>query len=376
MNYLEIDSALGLARLASDEKRYNDSSMILKNILRNGNLSKEYLIQIGEIAQASFEYTIAIESLYLALIQDSRNIYINFELCKCLIELNRISEALVPLAIIKEQNISYWNVINSLMLLKSGEIEFAARSIHPSLSAFKTGSYCDILFIKCLQKIESPTLEKNIKVPRIILQYWDKNIPDDVLNATKCYSSLEEFHYVMHNKESAIAFIESNYGSNLRDIFLRCTHPAMEADVFRLMFLHYNGGYYFDTDELLIDGKTAIFNVCESEPYSSFLWQVQTGLINNAVLAVTQQHPIMELAINQVVENILKNNQDGIWSVTGPGVLTRATANYMYRCLFHGNKHHGVRFFSDSEMEKFVWHTGFEYENDERSWQRFEASQN
>lgn len=365
---------IDLAWQAADSGNFDAARNQIQALLRSTLLNFDQLMRIGECAQTIDANVLATESFYRALIERPKQINACFELAKSLLALGNFEEAGLVIEDIRERSSELACILDAARYFSQKDYENSVRAAYPVLSYFNTGSFADVLSLKSLKKLTSFE-NKNEEIPKIIFQYWDNNIPEDVFQATRIYADISDFKYVLFDKNDANDFILQYYGSNILKLFHQCYHPAMESDFLRLLYLNVFGGYYFDTDELLIDGRKDFFEFCNKEKFSIFLWQVSKGILANGVIGTVPKHPIIQTSIELVIENLASKKSGGIWSLTGPGVLTRATVAYLYRQNFVFKKSSDISILTDEIIHKYIWHIGFDYEADNRSWQKFELAQ-
>jgi len=60
------------------------------------------------------------------------------------------------------------------------------------------------------------------------------------------------------------------------------------------------------------------------------------GAIANNFIAAVPGHPVVLRALESVTEALLRRDNDGAWSKTGPGALTRAVARHIDDCVREG----------------------------------------
>lgn len=111
---------------------------------------------------------------------------------------------------------------------------------------------------------------------------------------------------------------------------------SYKSDLWRFMNLWYNGGIYMDAKlgfdmpvENWIDFKNDEFIYCPD----------QLVTVNNAMIAMTQYHPLGALAAKMIIERVENRTYfDDVWKLTGPGVYrdvsngTGMLTQYNARC--------------------------------------------
>lgn len=164
------------------------------------------------------------------------------------------------------------------------------------------------------------------KIPHKCFQFWDaEELPHDVQELTSSWRTLnKDWEYTLFNMKSARAFLENNVHADVRKAFRLAHHVAQKADIFRLAVLLREGGVYADADDrcmanldLLVRGREIV------------LRHENLGSIGNNFIAVRPGHPVIEAALDGSVRAVLRGDSESIWLSTGPGMFTRAFAEYL-----------------------------------------------
>lgn len=189
-------------------------------------------------------------------------------------------------------------------------------------------------------------------IPRNIVQFWHSRsgLPDDV---KECIASWRHEPTVTHrlfDEAEARAFIRDSLGDRYERAFLRCYHPAMQSDYFRLCYIMVKGGAYIDADDVCVDasigwlfedGRLKLQPLC----YDVFLQTMVSPsdflcanafnpswifYFNNNPLIADQGHPVVERALWQATRLIELANEDvlpEIQATTGPGNLSKSVVD-------------------------------------------------
>jgi hypothetical protein len=167
-----------------------------------------------------------------------------------------------------------------------------------------------------------------------LLQFWhDPEPPADVLAVMQSWPRLNPaLEPARFDEWSARGFLAAEGGSDLAALFDACHHPAMQADLFRLVFLHRHGGLYVDADERcrrpVPDLIGRMNNLAIAAPYSDEL----PFYVNNAILLAEAGSPVLALALEEarrgIAASLAAGKRPSIWNHTGPGALTRAIARH------------------------------------------------
>lgn len=201
---------------------------------------------------------------------------------------------------------------------------------------------------------------QGLSIPRRIVQYWHnlQALPADVQECMDSWSRWQSsgFEYRVFDARSAGRFIEQLLGKDHLRAFMRCYHPAMQADYFRLCYLVISGGMYVDADdvciakdisELFVGSGLKVQPLCydatsDSMVQCEVLLQAGTnreGLIfyvNNNPLIACKGDPIVSRALERATMRLNFAAEDElpeIQSTTGPGNLSRIIFELGARCL-------------------------------------------
>lgn len=230
-------------------------------------------------------------------------------------------------------------------------------------------------------------------IPYTLVQYWNdlKSIPFDVQKCIDSWKTVEKYGIkrILFDDKSAKQFIEENLNSKYSEAFMRCGHPAMRSDYFRLCFLKINGGFYIDADDVYKgeDIRSYFFNkklkvqpLCYDLKSNSMIkisdinielvdLQKLIFYVNNNPIIAPANHPIINIALERstkiLFKQVKKHKQD-IQSTTGPGNLTISL-------IYHEIKNRRKNEASDFEILNDWDSVSFsqwplEYRNDNRNW--------
>ena len=217
-------------------------------------------------------------------------------------------------------------------------------------------------FIRRLVQAPPPSMTPGSQgpfIPRRIVQYWHdlQALPADVQECMNSWSRWKSsgFEYRVFDARSAARFIEQSLGKDHLLAFMRCYHPAMQSDYFRLCYLWINGGMYVDADdvciskgisELFVGSGVKVQPLCydiasDSMVQSEVFLQAGTnrgGLIfyvNNNPLIACEGDPIVSRALERATLRLnftAEGELPEIQSTTGPGNLSRIIFELGERC--------------------------------------------
>lgn len=243
-----------------------------------------------------------------------------------------------------------------------------------------------------LQKEKLSTTD-NIYIPKVIMQYWhsSKEIPNDVLVCIESWKVLKNkgFRFDFFDDESAKSFIIKHLEKKHLDSYLKCHHPAMRCDYFRLCYLFVCGGFYVDSDELLLNieidflfdnNYIKIQSLCYSLKQEKmvdnkdFLHcpfdETNIYYFNNNPIISPPKHHLIAIALKRATVKIAsEENIFNIQATTGPGNLSASVVSYL---INGGNE---LEYIDDwNQISTSVWPLG--YRNDNRNWRLYKGSEN
>lgn len=189
------------------------------------------------------------------------------------------------------------------------------------------------------------------KLPRTIVQFWDDldQLPGDVRECIESWKKLGEqgFEVLLFDDDRARDFVARRLGPRYESAYVKCYHPAMRSDYFRLCYILMEGGCYLDADDvyhgsaiehLFNDGRLRIQPLCydistnQMVPPSVFTElgaNASTWIFyfNNNPLIAVNGHPIVKRALAKATEALERPTEGElpeIQSTTGPGNLTKS----------------------------------------------------
>lgn len=177
-------------------------------------------------------------------------------------------------------------------------------------------------------------------IPRILMQYWDREPPSQVAALIERNRALSAGNGVQHrlfDDDSARAYLREWSPPQCLAAYDMAPHAAMKSDLFRLCFLFREGGYYLDSDMVLREGFAELFDT--GGPATVFVWNSHDRRnVCNWLIGATPGAALIKLAMHAACDSIrdacVRNRQDAlrnILGVSGPGLLTRAVAYELAR---------------------------------------------
>jgi mannosyltransferase OCH1-like enzyme len=173
---------------------------------------------------------------------------------------------------------------------------------------------------------ETQSLPADADVPRTVIQYWDRpEMPVEIAAMMKSWEGSAGFAYLRFDRSSAFTFLKQRLGPEWARAFRAARHPAEQADYFRLAYLSAEGGVYADAD----DRRVGDLRDLVSEAQGALLCVEPFGTVANNFLVAPPEHPVLMCAANEARQALLSRDNGGIWTKTGPGLLTRAVARHL-----------------------------------------------
>ncbi|MCF2873821.1 MULTISPECIES: glycosyltransferase family 32 protein [unclassified Tenacibaculum] len=239
-----------------------------------------------------------------------------------------------------------------------------------------------------LQKKKVKNLKTDTNIPKKIMQYWhsSKELPKDVSKCIQSWKILEKqgFMFDFFDDESAKVFISQNLEKKHLNCYLKCHHPAMRSDYFRLCYLYISGGFYVDCDEFFLDNDITLFfsnnnikiqplcysikhnNMIEKEKFLYTPYDKNNiYYFNNDLIISPPQHPLIFFALERATNKLLKDtNIQNIQSTTGPGNLSASVVYY----LLEGENELEI---IEHAISKNIW--DLDYRKDDRNWRLYKG---
>lgn len=234
----------------------------------------------------------------------------------------------------------------------------------------------------------SSTVEN--KIPKVIVQYWHDllDIPNDVVDCIQSWKILKNkgFEFKLFDDLSAKKFISENFEPQYLEAYLKCHHPAMRCDYFRLCYLYVSGGFYIDCDELYLnkeidslylDNTLKIQPLCYSlkedsminfenyftKPYN----KNNIYYFNNNPIITPPHHDLIFMALKRSTEKLINDeNIFDIQSTTGPGNMSAAT---IYHLLENKTEISIIKNWDSISLTPWP----LSYRNDDRNWRLYNA---
>jgi mannosyltransferase OCH1-like enzyme len=155
-------------------------------------------------------------------------------------------------------------------------------------------------------------------IPRIIMQTNESyDVPKKMYDAMMTVSFKNpDYQYIYFDSERRKQYITDNFGSEMLEVYDTLIPGAFKADLFRYCFLFKTGGVYVDSGMV---AKLSLSSLIK--PDDQFLAPEDDGgkRVCNGFMCVAPNHPILQLTIDRVVENVRSHyyGQSSL-QITGP----------------------------------------------------------
>ena len=163
--------------------------------------------------------------------------------------------------------------------------------------------------------------------PQRIVQYWDAARPPAArAGVMKSWTHAhQDWSYLRFSDKAAREFLRSKLPGATLQAYLRASHPAQKADLFRLAYLFCEGGFYADADDRCLAPLDTIV-----PPDSELVvYRESYGTIGNNFIGACAGHPVIKQALDVAVKSINRGDRDVPWLSTGPGLLSRTLAHFL-----------------------------------------------
>ncbi len=169
------------------------------------------------------------------------------------------------------------------------------------------------------------------------MQFWDKSPPAEIRRLFDQVGKVcreTGYEHVVFDLASARERIAATAGAPWVQHFDDAFHPAMQADIFRVLELYHHGGLYIDADMTLV---RAIPYAPPTVPlFAQWTGDTRTN-VANWFLSSPPAHPAFALIIERIADqlNAAEREPDGTFTktnllkLTGPAIVARALEEYL-----------------------------------------------
>lgn len=175
--------------------------------------------------------------------------------------------------------------------------------------------------------------------PRRIVQFWDKAPPDEIrtlIDQVSLVAADTGYEHVVYTLESARARIAAipDDGVPWLAHFDDAFHPAMQADIFRVLELYHHGGTYIDADMTL--ARPIPYAPPTVPLFAQWTGEMRTN-IANWFLSSPPGHPLFAAILSAIAGQLADaaREPDGrfakvnLLKLTGPAIVARAVEDYL-----------------------------------------------
>lgn len=181
---------------------------------------------------------------------------------------------------------------------------------------------------------------KASKIPRIIWQtnYSNRSTLPVYLNYlfNRLMSLSYEYRYV--STEERLSYIKTNTSDEIYNNYKQLNDGAAQADLWRLIVLHNEGGVYLDIDANFV---WPLSKMIDDEDEALYIRVKKNTEITNYFIASAPGNEDLKRAIDMIINNIKNRDvKDGVYNMTGPGVLNEVlkdkkikSRSHRYTCI-------------------------------------------
>ena len=261
---------------------------------------------------------------------------------------------------LKNLFLPYANYIEGILCSwRGGDKKKSLIHIGNAFEEFVSGEEIDWLYLEiaksirpCLFNSISEDLDFNVKIPRKVFMYWDKNPPNEIIENIDFHKNINDIEFEMFNYEKSCEWLYSYYGIEARDLFISMRHPAESADFLRVHVTNVYGGWWLDADARLRDEQTLQFILTQKNDVVLFL--TKNFVTHNDFYGTIAHSEVMEECLRILYNNCYKRHHLYIAYKTGPGIFNRALSRIAYRSLNKINSKETIGIFNQDIFEKLI----------------------
>ena len=158
-----------------------------------------------------------------------------------------------------------------------------------------------VLFVLFVKVCNNKSFFEEDKIPKIIVQTYNKPIPNKVYEQFKKYA--KGYKHVIFNDKDCRDFIQKHFPQAISK-FNSFGGPH-KADLFRYCFLYINGGIYLDIKTELIRNIDGLFN---DNNFTTAITNGTNGRIYNGIIATKKNNKILLDLINDIIKTPYDNS--------------------------------------------------------------------
>jgi len=145
-----------------------------------------------------------------------------------------------------------------------------------------------------------------MSIPRNIFFYWDKDVPEAIINNINNYKAKNpEYNVILLRDDDLIKYY--NEFTTLCNLFYLSTIAALKADIIRMVFLYQEGGIWLDSNTTLIhnDGIRILFDKCKQFDFVSTLVPYHNYDLKTSALISKPKSKLAYDTIQKMTENLM-----------------------------------------------------------------------
>ena len=193
---------------------------------------------------------------------------------------------------------------------------------------------------KGVLKSAAPVLVSELKppseedIPFSLVQFWNEpEPPEEVLQLSSLWTKFNPgLQYKLFDEIEARQFMVQHFSADYVRAYDLASHPAMKSDIFRLAFIHIEGGFYADSDEQCMGQLWGMYQACKSFCGVFGLMGSYPTYVNNNFFAARKRAPLVKAFLDEAVKGTLAHAPEGhfdIGKLTGPGLFTRVIVKFL-----------------------------------------------
>jgi len=134
------------------------------------------------------------------------------------------------------------------------------------------------------------------------------------------------YEYKLFDNNDMINYIATNYDEKINLAFSKLNLGAAKADLWRYLVLYKEGGVYLDIDAVLYNSLDTLINDTDVAIISR---EKNPNIFLQWCLIFAPGHPVLKLAIEKCVDNILNERTTDILYLVGPRVFSEAITDIL-----------------------------------------------
>jgi len=164
-----------------------------------------------------------------------------------------------------------------------------------------------------------------------IFQFWNSRPPEEIaqnFSEWRGFCRQNGCQHVVYDDETAAEFIAQSFGAEFLHFYRIAHHPAMKADIFRILFAFRNGGCWIDADlqppenfaAHSLGGLGARLHYFFLRRHAAFTLK----RVSNMFFVVPAGSAVLAQIVEELPKTLGSAEQPKILQSTGPGVWTRS----------------------------------------------------